>query len=205
MNNPLLSALSTAWSYSEYRKHLKDLLDQGLTTGPNQGDYYLEIALLNQKRMDRLDKKNRLLEPFITLLGNLKRSYTLLVLSEGWCGDAAQTLPVLNWIAESSPAIELKVVLRDEHLDLMDQYLTDGGRSIPKVIFLDANTREVIADWGPRPLIAQLLSRMYKRAPEPKIPYAEHHVELHGWYARDKTRSSQAELMSILEWLEGLE
>lgn len=204
MNQALQHALSSAYSYPAYRQHLQALLDQGLTTGPNQGEYYLEIARLNQKRMDRLDKKNRLAELFLKLLSGLNRRYVMLVLSEGWCGDAAQILPVLNWITESSANVELKVVLRDEHTDLMDQYLTDGGRSIPMVLFLDAESHEVLADWGPRPLVAQLISRQYKRAPEPKKPYAEHHIDLHGWYARDKTRSTQAELRTLVEWLESL-
>lgn len=202
MAKALQQAVNSARNYPAYRQFLQELLDKGLTTGPNQGEYYLEIAQLNQKRMDRLDKKNRLVEPFVELLGELKRNYLLLVLSEGWCGDAAQSLPVFNWIAEVSPNVELKVVLRDEHTDLMDQYLTDGGRSIPKVLFLAPETLEVLADWGPRPLIAQAISRQYKRSPEPKKPYAEHHVDLHGWYARDKTRSTQAEVMEIFQWLE---
>ena len=202
MSTPLASALKSAKSYLEYRQHLQRLLDKGLTTGPNQSEFYLEIAQLNQKRMDRLDKKNRLEEPFKELISGLKRSYLLLVLSEGWCGDAAQTLPVFNWIAESSPNVELKVVLRDENTDLIDEYLTDEGRSIPKVLFLDPTTHEVLGDWGPRPVVAQAISRRYKRSPEPKKPYAEHNIELHGWYARDKTRSTQAEVMGVFEWLE---
>jgi len=202
VDTALQQALANARSYPDYRRFLQELLEKGRTTGPNQGDYYLEIAQLNQKRMDRLDKKNRLNDSFKEWLGNLQRKYLLLVLSEGWCGDAAQTLPVFNWVAESSSNIELKVVLRDEHLDLMDQYLTDNGRSIPKVLFIDKETNSVVADWGPRPLVAQAISKRWNRAAEPKKPYPEHHIDLHGWYARDKTQSTQKELMALFEWLE---
>jgi len=203
LNQALQHALSSARSYPAYRQFLQELLDKGLTTGPNQGDYYLEIAQLNQKRMDRLDKKNRLVPDFQAFLASVKRQYHLLVLSEGWCGDAAQSLPVINWIADSSSNIDLSVVLRDEHTELMDQYLTNGGRSIPKVLFIDKETNKVIADWGPRPLVAQAISLRYQRSSEPKKPYAEHLIDLHGWYARDKTRSTQAELMALFDWLEG--
>lgn len=202
MNQSLQYALDTAYSYAEYRAFLQELLDKGRTTGPNQGDYYLEIAQLNQKRMDRLDKKVRLSVPFLAMLEGLQRTYVLLVLSEGWCGDAAQSLPVLQWIAASTPKVEVKVVLRDEHTELMDDYLTDNGRSIPKVLFIDSAMNKVVADWGPRPLVAQAIARRYKRSPEPKKPYAEHHIELHGWYARDKTLSTQEELMALFTWLE---
>ena len=200
---PLHTALLSARPYPTYRKFLTDLLtDKGRTTGDNQSDLYLRIADLNQSRMDRLDRKNRLTPQFGTFLKSVTRNYTLLVLTEGWCGDAAQIVPVLNWISEASPRINLVCALRDANLPLMDQYLTNGGRSIPKVFWIDPATETVLADWGPRPLVAQTLSMHYKRKPEPKEDYETHHAELHKWYARDKTLSTQSELMDIFQWLE---
>ena len=199
----LLGALRDARPYADYRAHLSDLLAQGKTTGPNQSELYLEIARLNQSRMDRLDKRPRLTPELGALLSGLRRDYLFLVLSEGWCGDAAQSVPVMNWLAEASPRIALRVALRDEHPALMDQYLTNGGRSIPKLLMLDAQASEVLADWGPRPLVAQALTLRYLRKPEPKEDYRAHHMELHRWYARDKTASTQAELGALLSWLEG--
>ena len=70
-------------------------------------------------------------------MSQLKDNFTLLVLAEGWCGDAAQILPVINKIAEYSSLIDLKVVCRDENPELMDQFLTNGSKSIPKVIIID--------------------------------------------------------------------
>ena len=203
MPTPLQTALAEARAYADYRAHLAALLAEGKTTGPNQSALYLEIARLNQARMDRLDKRARLTPALAGLLAELRRDYRLLALSEGWCGDAAQSLPVINWMAEASPRIELGVVLRDEHPALMDRFLTDGGRSIPKLLIVDPGTGEVLADWGPRPLVAQAISRRYRRRPEPKEDYRTHHAELHRWYARDKTISTQAELAALLAWLEG--
>ena len=201
--SPLQTALNSARPYPVYRQYLTDLLEkEGRTTGANQSELYLKIAALNQSRMDRLDRKHKLTPEFTALLSSLKRNYLLLVLTEGWCGDAAQSVPVLNWIAEASPRVNLVCALRDENLPLMDQYLTNIGRSIPKVFFLDPATHEVLADWGPRPLVAQTMSMLYKRKPEPKEDYETHHLELHTWYARDKTQSTQAELLSLFEWLE---
>ena len=202
MPDPLAAALAAARPYPAYRRHLTALLGEGRTTGPNPSEAYLEFARLNEARMDRLDRRPRLRDDLRALLGDLRRGYRLLALSEGWCGDAAQTLPVWQWVAEASPRVTLAVALRDEHPDLMDGYLTDGGRSIPKVLFLDAATDEVLADWGPRPLVAQAMSRAYRRRPEPKPAYEEHQRELHRWYARDKTASTQAEILALLRWLE---
>lgn len=203
MSSPLHTALLSARPYPVYRKYISDLLaEKGQTTGKNQSELYISIANLNEARMNRLDRKNRLTEEFRAFLATLKRNYTLLVLTEGWCGDAAQIVPVLHWMDEASPRINLVCALRDENLPLMDQYLTNGGRSIPKVFFIDPLTETVLADWGPRPLVAQTMAMHYKRKPEPKEDYETHHTELHTWYARDKTASTQAELLSILTWLE---
>ena len=202
-NVALLEALDAARTYAYYRAHLSALLTEDKTMGPNQGGLYLEIARLNQARMDRLDKRARITPGLEAVLGGLRRDYVFLVLSEGWCGDAAQSVPVMNWLAEASPRIELRVALRDKHPALMDQYLTNGGRSIPKLLILDAETSSVLADWGPRPLVAQALTLRYLRKPEPKEDYHAHHMELHRWYARDKTVSTQAELGALLSWQEG--
>ena len=187
-------------TYEEYRSHVAELLAQGLSTGAAQSPYLLEVSQLNQQRMDRLDRKNRLTEPFLDLAGKLQRRYRLLAISEGWCGDAAQTLPVINWIAGSSSQIELRVILRDEHPDVIDQFLTNGGRSIPKVIILDADTNEVLADWGPRPMVLQAMAMRHKRTGKPNKQ--EQLKAIHTWYARDKTLSTQAEFMQLFAWLE---
>ena len=81
----------------------------------------------------------------------------------------------------------------------MDHFLTDGGRSIPKLILLDANTLQVLGDWGPRPAVAQRLSMDYKYKPTPKEDYETHHQELHTWYARNKTLDTQLELIDFLQ------
>ena len=206
MPSPLAPAvqasLDNARSYPEYREFLTALLATGKTTGPNQSELYLRIAHLNQARMDRLDRKVRLTEDFQNLLGGLRNNYLLLVLTEGWCGDAAQIVPVLHWLENATDNIELRLALRDENPDLMDHFLTEGGRSIPKVIFLNPITHEVLADWGPRPAEAQRMSMEYKHKPAPKEDYETHHKELHTWYARDKTAATQAELLTVLKTLE---
>lgn len=205
--SPLAHALTVAWSYPAYRQHLGTLLAAGRTTGPNQSPAYLEYARLNETRMDRLDRRVRLAPEAEGALGRLRRGYTLLVLTEGWCGDAAQTVPVLRWMERAAPErIRLRVALRDGHPDLMAHFLTDGGRSIPKVLFLagaDAVGGEVLAEWGPRPLVAQALVKRHLRAAAAGADPAARQTALHRWYARDKTRSTQAELLALLSWLDG--
>lgn len=74
-----------------------------------------------------------------------------LVISEFWCGDAAYILPHLHSFVNRCDRMELSIVFRDKNLPLIDEFLTNGGRSIPKVIILNRETSEVLDSWGPRP------------------------------------------------------
>ncbi len=200
MRELILTSLAKAQSYADYRLMLTELLEnEGKTTGDNQSDFYIEIAHLNQARMNRLDRKPKLSEATTAFIADLDRELILLVLTEGWCGDAAQILPVLNWMADVTSQIQFYTLLRDENPELTDQFLTDGARSIPKVIILDAETKAVLGDWGPRPSVAQQMVMDYKHTPESEQPeYTEFQKQLHTWYARDKTRSTQEEVVEVL-------
>lgn len=124
---------------------------------------------------------------------------TWLLITETWCGDAANSVPVIAKLAELNPAIDLRIVLRDENLELMDQFLTKGGRSIPKLIGLDSGLN-VLFDWGPRP---EELQKIYWdwRESENKIPYSEFHLVIQKWYNENKARGIQKELYESLNSL----
>lgn len=203
MQDLLHQALADARSYPDYRAYLTELLSAGKTTGPNQSEAYVGFALLNQSRMDRLDKKDRFVPEMAGFLAGLKKNYLLLAITEGWCGDAAQILPLVYHLTQATDKLDLRLVLRDEHPDLMDQFLTDGSRAIPKIIVLDPATHQVLDVWGPRPAAAQQMAMDYKHHPLPKPDYQTFNRELHGWYAHDKTVSTQVELIGVLRKLEG--
>lgn len=185
--------------YDTYRSMLRNLLAEGKTTGPDQTPFHIEVATLNQKRMDRLDKRSELIPELQAYIKGLDKKYIYLTLTEGWCGDAAQLVPLIDKIAESTDKIEHKLLLRDENLALMDHYLTDGGRAIPMTIVLDAETGEEIGFWGPRPKEAQEMTMAYKHQAEPKPSYPEFHITLHTWYAKDKTLSFQREFLEAMK------
>ena len=196
MKKIIENSLEKAISYSEYRILVKELLDEGKSTGPNQSDDLLNYSLLNDKRMKRLDKTIKISEETIAKLKDVKEPQTWLVLTEGWCGDAAQNLPVINKLAEENANIQLRVVLRDENLELMDGFLTNGGRSIPKLIALNKNN-EVIDTWGPRPTIATKMVADYK-AKHGSID-ADFKKDLQVWYNKNKGEDVQENLVSFLK------
>ncbi|MFT5214388.1 MAG: hypothetical protein ACI9WV_002117, partial [Patiriisocius sp.] len=161
MKKIIEKSLKTAISYSGYRSLVHNLLTEGKSTGPEQSDDLTNYSMLNDRRMKRLDKTIKISEETIQEFQKVKQPQTWLVLTEGWCGDAAQSLPILNKIASDTANIDLKIVLRDENLDLMDLFLTNGGRSIPKLIALDKDNN-VLDFWGPRPTIATKMVADYK-------------------------------------------
>ena len=118
----------------------------------------------------------------------------LLALSEDWCGDAVNTVPVVAKLVALSPNLELRVLPRDENLDLMDAHLTGTSRSIPIVILLDDEYREC-AWWGPRPTALQHSVSGEWRALETSSRYKE----ARAWYARDRGRTTLEEVVSMLE------
>jgi len=203
MNPPKDTSVITAeliensMSYQDYFNLLENLLAEGKTTGENHSETMLNYAKMNIQRMKRLEKTIRLSKTLEQALAQIKENKLIfLVITEGWCGDAAQNIPLLNKMEEVSSGIELKLILRDENLEVMDQFLTNGGRSIPKLIVLDAENHEVLGSWGPRAKPAQEMVLDFKK--EENGDFQEFVKKLQLWYSQDKTQSQQKELAELL-------
>jgi len=198
MKSIVAKALFNSHSYAEYRKLVTDLLSEGKSTGSVQSDSLTNYSKLNEARMNRLEKTITISEDVISKLQNLDNHYIWLVISEGWCGDAAQILPIVNKMAlDSNKKVDLRIVLRDENDELMSHYLTNGGRAIPKIIVICKEAGIVRTDWGPRPKGATELMANYKRdfgVVDEKIK-----TDLQLWYLTDKGVSVQQELVEIME------
>jgi thiol-disulfide isomerase/thioredoxin len=136
--------LPESLTYEVYRK--KILADLQLVSNEelNTPGSLPHYAHLNHARMNRLDKTIALDDHSIKILNNLKIKYVWILITEGWCGDAAQIAPVISKLADFSDHIDLKIVLRDQHLDLMDQFLTNGARAIPKLIILNESQISIL-------------------------------------------------------------
>ena len=182
--------------YHEYRTHVDDLVLQGKTTGENQSESYLEYTTMNVRRMCRLDRTIKMVPETEDVLRELTRRQYWLLLTEAWCGDAAQIVPVIAKIAELSQNIDLKILLRDENLDVMDQFLTNGGRAIPKLIAVDADDLTVLWHWGPRPKAAQAIMDEFKANPTGSKSETLKDIQL--WYNRDRGVTIQQELVELL-------
>jgi hypothetical protein len=182
--------------YDEYRRLIDAFLMVGKSTAKRESESLVEYSKLNVVRMNRLDKTVEIIPELREKISEISAPQTWLVLTEGWCGDAAQIVPVFNKIAALNSNIELKFLLRDEHLELMNQYLTNGrSQSIPKLVVLDENNNELF-NWGPRPTALQELFYHMKANALNNDVIKE---EIHKWYAKDKTISIQKDLLALLQ------
>jgi len=184
--------IENALDYGQYREMIDTLLAANMTTGTDQSESRVQHSRMNVQRMNRIDKHVELLPDLENLVQKNNRPMLWLVLTEAWCGDAAQNLPVFAKMAALQSNIKLRFILRDEHPEIMDLFLTRNTRSIPKLIVLDPETQAVLGQWGPRPAIADTLVQEFKAS---GMPHDDYILEVHKWYGSDKTVSLQKELL----------
>jgi hypothetical protein len=154
---------------------------------------FLSHAVANAELWRAVYARERVDDAALARAESLGGPWHLLVLVEDWCGDAVNTLPVLGWLAEHAPNIDLRVLGRDTNLDLMDAHLTNGSRSIPVVMILDATYQER-AWWGPRPAELQA----WVMGPARTMTKEDRYREVRRWYARDHGATTVNEVLSLI-------
>ncbi|BAO75882.1 thioredoxin family protein [Winogradskyella sp. PG-2] len=197
INDIISDSLKKGTTYSEYRTLVSDLVENKTTTGNEKTEVLVNYTMLNDRRMKRWDKTVKVSDEIKEKIEKFNRKTTWLVITESWCGDAAHVMPVINKVAELNDKIDYKVVLRDENDALMNQFLTNGGKAIPKLIMIDNETSEVINTFGPRPSIATDLVNNYKAEHGKLTP--EFKEDLQRWYNKDKGKSTLEDLVNLLD------
>lgn len=190
-------SLENALTYEGFKNEVAAVVEQGKSTGDNPNDEALaNYSKLTYARIKRLDKTLKIEDSITEKVKNVVKPVTWIVLTESWCGDAGQTIPVINKVAELNPNIELKLLLRDDNDELMSEFLTNGGKSIPKLIAYDSESKTVLNTWGPRPSEATKLVNDYKEAHGKLTP--EFKQDLQVWYNKDKGKNTAEDLLKLL-------
>ena len=200
MNNTIKNSLKKSITYNDYRVLVKHLAEYNDTTGNNKTEASINYTKLNDRRMKRWDKTIKLSQDIEAKMKTLNEPVTWLVLTESWCGDAAHILPVLNKLAEANNKIDFRLVFRDENPELMDMFLTDGTRSIPKVIMIDNESDSVVGTYGPRPSVAANYVTRFKAMHGKLTP--EFKEDLQHWYNNDKGQTIIEDVTQMLCQLE---
>lgn len=196
MKEKIKKAIDNSYSYQEYLNLIDDLIKNGKTSGENQSEILKEFTILNRQRMKRLDKTIKIDEISAEIFKNNARNQIWLVLTEAWCGDAGQILPVLNKISVETQKIDLKMVFRDENDYLMQELLTSGAKSIPKLVSVDKNSFEILFSWGPRPKTPTKMIEEYKKTHQTLSD--EIKEELQKWYNENKGQEIIDELKQLV-------
>ncbi|WP_199915401.1 thioredoxin family protein [Aquimarina spinulae] len=192
----ITQGIDNSFTYQEYKSLISSLLTKNKSTGHEQSEALTNYSMLNDRRMKRWDKTLKIDESISTSFSNTDLDVTWVVLTEGWCGDAAHVLPVLNKLAELNDGIDLKIISRDDHDELMNNFLTNGGKSIPKLIVYDNQNKEVLNSWGPRPSVATQMVNDYKEQHGSLDP--EFKQDLQVWYNKDKGANIAEDLADLL-------
>jgi hypothetical protein len=195
MNSPYFDIKDTAYTYEAYEGLINALLEDGKSTGERQTPKRTEVSRLNVHRMARVHKTTKLAEELVDAAKVAKEQFWM-VITEGWCGDSAHVIPVFDLVAKSSEGrIRLGMILRDDNPEIMDQYLVNGGRSIPRLVAYDATTGDEIGTWGPRPAPVQQMMADFKANPDET---RDIQIEMQQWYNSDRSRTLQNELLALI-------
>lgn len=182
-------------NYEQYLAIYDEVLSGRLTTAPYDDPSFIEYARLNHARVHRWEKTLKLMPELVELIQNINEPQQWAIISEPWCGDAAPTLPFLIRLAELNPMITYDIHLRDEEPFLINSYLTNGTKSIPKLIVRDQNNKDLFT-WGPRPKVTQDFIDELKHR---NLSKDEIKAELQNWYNQNKGEALQKELLTLLK------
>ena len=181
-----------------YAQYLRVMAEQagedtgGLTASEAERVAYTK---LNLQRSERIGRTHEVREALRAAVLAMETPQLWMVLTEPWCGDSAQCLPHIAKLAGLNPAIDLRILPRDQNLDIMDQYLTRGARSIPKLVAFDPAGEELFR-WGPRPAVLQSIFEQAKAEGLEKPAILE---RVHLWYGRDRGVEIEREFEHILD------
>ncbi|WP_340153354.1 thioredoxin family protein [uncultured Marivirga sp.] len=190
-----VEAFKKAIDYASYRNLIKSLLAENQTTGDNHSEAMINYTFMNDRRMDRWDKKIDLDADLVNIMKGLP-PMKWMVITEAWCGDAAQNIPFLAKLAKENQNIDLRFIMRDANLEIMDQYLTNGARSIPILIVMDQDFND-LATWGPRPTPVQnMVIDAKKKTDLDQTAFIE---SIHKWYAVNKNQTIAEEFKEIIK------
>jgi hypothetical protein len=191
--------LKKSFTYEEYQQYSQERFAINKTTGelPEVNtEFYLHYTKLNLSRTTRVERKVELMDEVKNALSSINEPQHWVVLAESWCGDVPHSLPIIHKMAIFQPLITLRILLRDDNLDVMDRYLTNDGRSIPKLIAFDAKFDKEFFTWGPRPVALQEEIDKLKALETPFPEVAEMSQK---WYNKDGGQHVQGELLNCLK------
>ena len=193
--------IDSALTFQQYLDLTKSIVESATPEGPYANPTTHRYTKSNLQRMQRVLDNTVISQRLYNQLSELSDDWIWLVISEPWCGDASWGVPALYLMANCSDRIDFKIILRDQHPDIMRNYQTAGSDSVPKLICLRKGDLTEIGTWGPRPAVLHEMVLKWKN--EPGADYRESVRQLHAWFEADMSRSIDSELSILVKtWKE---
>lgn len=180
--------------FKEYQLKFDTILSGENTNHPYNDPHFMEYVKLNHSRMNRWLKRGTLDDKTQSTIQSISQDQHWIVITEPWCGDAAHVLPFIVKMAELNPHIELSFQLRDALGSEIESYLTNGTRSIPKLIVRDDLGKDLFV-WGPRP---QACQEMAKEMIDEGIAPDDRKIAIQNWYNKDEGATLQREICGMI-------
>ena len=136
-------------SYETYKQQWRQKCDAPMSGLDKTARKYRHYTRYNWDREEGVWARYTISPFFRAAVDSIQEDQLWVVLTEDWCVDSAYSLPVMVMAARQNPRITLRILLRDENLDVMDAYLTNGGRAIPKLIVFSNGQERFL--WGAKP------------------------------------------------------
>ncbi|MCA5005061.1 thioredoxin family protein [Sphingobacterium bovistauri] len=181
-------------NFKEYLSYFEQIILNPTQFPVYQDESYYKYAKLNWSRTNRWLNKFEPSDETKELIASVNEPQTWIIITEPWCGDAAHSVPQLYNMVENNPFISVDIQLRDEAPFLIDQYLTNGGKSIPKLIIRNAEDKDV-AVWGPRP---EKLQEFFVSLKAQGDDMNEIKEAVQKWYNEDKGYEIQKDIAKLL-------
>ena len=181
-------------SYNTYLDITQKMEVEGKTSGENQSEAMVHYTNMNVKRMNRWNKTWNPSPEVKSIIQKSTDKINFLIITEAWCGDAAHNIPMLAKLIESNTNWNLKFVWRDVDTSIIDAYLTNGSRSIPKLVAFNEDN-DVLFTWGPRP---EPLQDIYLDLRDKETPYPDINTTLQTWYNQDKGQHIEKEFITLI-------
>ena len=180
--------------FKTYQLTFMEIMADTQPSFPYDNPDYLNYTRLNWARLQRWLKAGILDEELVNAIIRINEAQFWTVITEPWCGDAAHTLPFVHRLSELNALINVDYQLRDTPPFLINSYLTNGSKSIPKLVIKN-NAGQLIGVWGPRPANCQ---RLYDQMLSDHVDIEQKKLALQQWYNADKGLSFQNELLALI-------
>lgn len=181
-------------NFQQYKELFEQILNSPKPVAPYDDEHFLNYTKLNWSRMNRWLKTTNLTDDQKAKIEAINEPQNWIVITEPWCGDAAHIVPFIYMLASLNPNINLDFVLRDGDNDLIESYLTNESKSIPKLIIRDLNGKD-LSVWGPRPEKTRLFIEELKKK---DLSFEDLKIELQSWYNNDKGHEILKELLDLI-------